>query len=160
MSAPRGRGARGLAAALGLAASVVLAWQAAADNSLVAFPETYADGVHYGTVMRGGIREELYTSPEAIAAARQGAPFPDGTVITMEDHRDGALHRYVVMEKRAGWNALSAPGTAAGDWLFREFAPDGTPMLAEDGTRCMSCHQSQAGQDFVFTVREMREGAQ
>jgi hypothetical protein len=124
-----------------------------AANEAVRFPESYRAGVHYTTVTRGGIREEIFTSAEALAAAKAGEPLPDGTVITMEDHRDGKLHRYIVMEKREAWQSLSE----AGAWLFREFAPDRTPNVNEDGSRCASCHQSQAANDYVFTNRQMRE---
>lgn len=147
---------RALAIALGLAATATFGWRAMADNSLVQFPENYADGVHYGTVERGNITEELFTSREAIEAAKRGEPFPSGTVITLVDIRGGELHRYVVMEKREGWGELSPPDIRTGDWLFREFAPDGSPNLDEDGTRCMSCHKPQAEQGFVFTVEQMR----
>ncbi len=142
------------AGALSLVSAAVAYAQSANDR--VTFPESYKGGVHYGTVTRGTIREELYTSQDAIDAARAGKPFPDGTVITMEDHRRGGLHRYVVMEKRAGWGKLSPAAVRAGDWLFREFAADQTPKRSEDGSRCMTCHQSQAAQDFVFTVDEMK----
>ena len=149
---------RGLHVAVLAAMNLAISGPAYAQalNERVAFPKRYEDGVHYGTVHRGNIREELYTSRQAIDAARAGKPFPDGTVIMMEDHRDGALHRYVAMEKRSGWGGLSPSGVRAGDWLFREFAPDGTPNLSDDGTRCMSCHRSQADRDFVFTADRMR----
>jgi len=74
----------------------------------------------------------------------------------MEDYRGGRLHRYIVMEKQAGWGAAYPENVRAGDWEFREFAPDRTPNTTENGQRCMSCHQSQAGQDFVFTLDRMR----
>lgn len=140
----------------GMAAGTFTAWQAWAANDRVQFAEKYKDGVHYATVNRGGIREEIYTSPEAIAAAKAGRPMPNGTVIMMEDYRSGKLHRYVVMEKQAGWGGVYPENVRAGDWEFREFAPDRTPNMAENGQRCMSCHQSQAGQDFVFTSDQMR----
>jgi hypothetical protein len=82
-----------------------LAWQADAGRELVKFPEGYADGVHYTTVNRGNIREELFTTGAAIEAVKNGQPIPSGTVITMEDYRDGKLFRYVVMEKHTGWGA-------------------------------------------------------
>ena len=80
------------------AASVLLAGiasfrQAHADGEMVRFPADYAKGVHYATVNRGNIREELFTSREAIEAVKAGRPMPSGTVITMEDHRDGELYR-------------------------------------------------------------------
>lgn len=132
-------------------------WQAWVANDRVQFPGGYENGVHYATVNRGGIREEIFTSPQAIAAAKAGQPLPDGTVIMMEDHRGGSLHRYVVMEKRAGWGDAYPQSVRAGDWEFREFAPNRSPNLGESGQRCMSCHQSQAGQDFVFTLDRMRK---
>lgn len=134
----------------------ISAWQAWAANDRVQFPEGYESGVHYATVNRGGIREEIFTSPQAVAAAKAGQPLPDGTVVMMEDHRAGALHRYVVMEKRVGWGDAYPESARAGDWEFREFAPDRSPNLGENGQRCMSCHQRQAGQDFVFTLDRMR----
>ncbi|RUL98004.1 cytochrome P460 family protein [Rhizobium chutanense] len=128
-----------------------------ADDVLVAFPTGYESGVHYATVNRGGIREELFTSPEAIAAAENGQPMPSGTVVTMEDYRDGALYRYVVMEKRTGRGAHPAPDIRAGEWEFQWFNADGTVRAGEDLDRCHSCHRSQARQDFLFTTDRMKE---
>ena len=42
----------------------VFARRALASGDLMAFPEKYAQGVHYATVKRGNITEELYTSRE------------------------------------------------------------------------------------------------
>lgn len=120
-------------------------------NSDITLPENYRDGTHYATVTRGNITEEIYTSPEAIAAARAGEPFPEGTQITMDDFRDGALYRTIIMEKRAAWSDMSQ----AGSWQFREFSAQGVPNLSDDGTRCQSCHASQSANDFVFTRDRM-----
>ncbi|MCW2308906.1 cytochrome P460 family protein [Rhodobium gokarnense] len=122
-------------------------------NDEVALPDGYRDAVHYTTFVRGGITEEIYTSQEAVDAARAGAPFPDGTVITMDDFRGGKLTRILVMEKRAEW----ADRSASGSWMYREFAPDGTPNAAEDGKRCESCHASEAANDYVFTRDRMMD---
>jgi len=140
-----------------LVAAALFSWQARADNTDVRFPHGFADGIHYGTVERGGITEELYTDRAAIEAAKRGESFPDGTVITLVDHRDGGIFRYVVMEKRAGWGEDYPPEIRNGDWKYREFGPDRSPNMEEDGTRCMSCHKPQASQDFVFTVDLMRD---
>lgn len=122
-------------------------------NDDVALRPDYREGAHYTTATRGGITEELYTSADAIEAARTGDPFPEGTVITMDDFRGGELTRILVMEKRAAWSDRSDSGS----WLFREFAPDGTPNMQEDGTRCQSCHASQGANDYVFTRDHMTE---
>jgi len=128
----------------------------AAENARVAFPEAYEQGVHYATVNRGGIREELFVGREAVEAAKRGQPLPEGTVIMLEDYREGRLYRYVVMEKRAGWGDAYPADLRNGDWDYREFRADKTPNPAEDGTRCLACHKSQAGNDFVFTYDRLR----
>jgi hypothetical protein len=81
---------------------VVAVGQARAGGDKVTFPESHADGVHYTTVHRGGIREEMFVSREAIEAVKKGLPIPSGTVITLVDYRDGEIYRYVVMVKRTG----------------------------------------------------------
>jgi hypothetical protein len=96
---------RAAAAGVGLAVVLNTVWTALAGGELVVFPELYKEGVHYATVKRGNITEELFISRAAIDAAKKGQPLPSGTVITMEDHRDGKLFRYIVMEKRSGWGA-------------------------------------------------------
>ena len=88
-------------------AATVLSANALAGGELVGFPDEYANGVHYATVNRGEIREELFASPVAIQAVKSGKPIPSGTVITLVDYRDGRLFRYVVMEKRTGWGSIS-----------------------------------------------------
>ncbi|MFP8965013.1 cytochrome P460 family protein [Pokkaliibacter sp. CJK22405] len=128
----------------------------AAANTQVQFPANPTAGAHYATVTRGSTREELYTSHEAIAAARAGEPLPNGTTIVLEDFRDDTLFRYVIMEKQAGFGEQVPEHQRTGDWLFREFAPDGTPNASVDGSRCMSCHQSQSANDFVFTLDRMK----
>lgn len=147
---------RPLAFALAVTAASSGAWQAFAGRELVAFPEAFRQGVHYATVNRGNIREELYTSLAAIAAAKSGQPFPSGTVITMEDYRDGILFRIVVMEKRTGWGADYPPEKRNGEWEFEEFRPDMTVNRGEQLDRCFACHKGQHAQDFVFTRERMK----
>jgi hypothetical protein len=139
-----------------LAALLSVAWHAVAGGDLVAFPERYREGVHYATVKRGAITEELFTSPAAIDAVNKGQPIPSGTVITMEDHREGKLFRYVVMEKRTGWGAEYPPEKRNGEWEFQAFNADKSVNRSENLDRCFACHKGQAQQDFVFTVDRMK----
>lgn len=127
-----------------------------AEGDSVEFPQNYADGVHYGTVERGNIREELFASRAAIEAAKRGEPFPYGTVVTLVDYRDGALYRYVVMEKRAGWGADHPADIRTGEWRFQAFGADRSVNESENLARCMSCHKPREAQDFVFTVDLMK----
>lgn len=128
----------------------------AQGNDRVSFPNDYKAWIHYSTVERGGIREELYTSRESIEAAKKGLPMPDGTIILMEDYRDGRLFRYVAMEKRLGWGERHQEDIRNGDWEFQSFAPDHTVNRSENVMRCMSCHKGQADTDYLFTRERMR----
>lgn len=135
-----------------------VAWQAWAAGDVVVFPEGYRQGIHYGTVKRGNITEELFASPAAaIAAAKKGEDLPSGTVITMEDYRDGKLFRYVVMEKRTGWGAGHPADKRNGEWEFQAFNADKTVNRNENLDRCFACHKGQAAQDFVFTLDRMKQ---
>ncbi|OZI62761.1 MULTISPECIES: cytochrome P460 family protein [Bordetella] len=137
-------------AALGMAV-----W-ASEISSPVQFPENYKQGVHYATVERGNVREEIYTSREAIEAASKNQPLPDGTVIFMEDYRDGKLLRYIAMEKRAGYGDAQPEDVRTGDWAFQSFGPDRRINRSENLARCMACHKPQARNDFVFTYARMQ----
>lgn len=74
----------------------------------------------------------------------------------MEDYRGAQLHRYIVMEKRAGWGGEYPESIRNGEWQYREFRPDRLANLSEDGTRSMSCHKSQTSKDFLFTLDRMK----
>jgi hypothetical protein len=130
--------------------------QAYAGGDKVKFPENHADGVHYATVNRGNIREELFTSREAINAVKNGKAIPGGTVITLVDYRDGKLFRYVVMEKRTGWGTDYPPEKRNGEWEYQAFNADKSVNANETLDRCFSCHMSQAANDFVFTLDRMK----
>ena len=149
-------GRRVFAATVIVVLVAAVAWQVRAGGNLLQFPENYREGVHYATVNRGNGREELYTSRAAIEAAKTAQPFPSGTVITMEDYRNGRLHRYVVMEKRAGWGSEYPPDMRNGEWEYQAFNPDRAVNRDENLTRCFSCHKSRERQDFVWTLEQMR----
>jgi hypothetical protein len=148
--------ARALATLAGGASVVALALHAWAAGDLVKFPQQFESGVKYATVERGNIKEDLFTSPETIAAVKAGQPIPSGSVITLVDYRDGKLFRYVVMEKRAGWGMEYPPEKRAGEWEFQAFNADKSVNTAENLDRCFSCHHGQAQNDFVFTRDRMK----
>jgi hypothetical protein len=58
---------------------------ACAGGDKVAFPEDHAAGVLFTTVDRPDNKQfrELYSSAEALDAAKKGEPLPSGTVITL-----------------------------------------------------------------------------
>jgi hypothetical protein len=113
----------------------------------ISFPQGYEKWTRYATVDRYDTKQyrELYTSPEAVKAVREGRPIPDGTVIAMAIYsaklddkgvpaRD-ANGRFVkdklggvtVMEKRKGWGASIPDDWRNGDWQYASFQADGTP---------------------------------
>lgn len=141
--------------ALAAGATGMAVW-ASEIASPVQFPENYRQGVHYATVERGNVREEIYTSRNALEAARNNQPLPDGTVILMEDYRDGKLLRYIAMEKKAGRGDSYPADVRTGDWAFQSFGPDRRINRSENLARCMACHQPQARNDFVFTYNRMQ----
>src|SRR3954453_3677254 len=142
--------------ALALTAAAVVAWQAQAGRELVAFPENFADGVHYATVTRGDIKEDIFPSRNAIDAAKAGKKLPSGTVITLVDYRDGKLFRYVVMEERTGWGAEYPPEQRNGEWEFQAFNADKSVNQNEVGGRCSAYHKAKEQQDFVHTFDHLK----
>lgn len=144
-----------LAAFSGLALSVA-AGPGHAGGDKVRFPENFGEGVHYTTVHRSGIREEIFANREAVEAVKKGQPIPSGTVITLVDYRDGGIYRYVVMEKRAGWGAEYPPSLRNGEWEYQAFNADKSVNRNETLERCFSCHKSQGADDFVFTLDAMK----
>lgn len=127
------------------------------DRELVKFPENYDKGVNYVTVNRGDVREEAYTSREAIEAVQSGQPIPSGTVITLEIYRGEELSEIFVMEKRDGWGDQNPPGTPRnGDWQYQEYNGDSSVDYEEDIGRCFTCHANQERDDFVNTLDDMK----
>jgi hypothetical protein len=109
-----------------LSALSTLAWQAMACGELVRFTENYAEGARYATVKRGQHQRRAVHKPRSDRRGEERQPIPSGTVITMEDYRDGKLFRYVVMEKRMGWGAEYLPEKRNGEWEFQAFNADKT----------------------------------
>jgi hypothetical protein len=127
-----------------------------AETNGVRFPEGFERDVHYGTVKRGNITEELYANPETIEAITAGRPIPSGAVLILVDSRDGKLFRYVVMEKRTGWGQGRSEGNQTGEWEFQWFTPEKTVKADENLARCQGCHNSQAKNDFVWSFDRLK----
>ena len=160
----------GWAGGLTAGAALGMAVWASEISSPVQFPENYKQGVHYATVERGNVREEIYTSREAIEAASKNQPLPvigDPLCAVAGWLRFpfwpcvawmavGKLLRYIAMEKRAGYGDAQPEDVRTGDWAFQSFGPDRRINRSENLARCMACHKPQARNDFVFTYARMQ----
>jgi lipoprotein-anchoring transpeptidase ErfK/SrfK len=133
-----------------------LALQARAEANRVTFPKL--EGlVHYTTVRRGNVTEHISTTREAIAAIQKGQPVPNGTHFVLADYRDEKIYRYFVMEKGPAWGADFEERRRTGDWQFQWYWPDQKVNLQENTARCMSCHTSQKGQDYLYTANRLSD---
>lgn len=90
----------------------------------------------------------------ALAAARAGAPLPDGSTIVgaTYDAASGAVRGYSVMASQAGWGAAVPALLRNGNWQYGLFAADGTPRIGGAHARCLACHQPIGARSHVFTL--------
>ncbi|WP_349437675.1 cytochrome P460 family protein [Pararhizobium sp. A13] len=134
-----------------VAGVALIGWQAVAETNRTTFPANIDQLVHYTTVTRGEVTEHMLTTPEAIAAVKNGQPIPNGTHFVLVDYRQGEVFRYFVMERGDGWGAEYPEDRRTGDWQFQWFEPDRSVNMAENTARCQSCHQGRSGSEFLFT---------
>jgi len=142
--------------ALTLGPLVLVGSQASAENNRVQFPSNLEQLVHYNTVKRGDVTENMLTTREALDAVKNGRPIPNGTHFVLADYRDGAVFRYFVMQKGNGWGTDYETSRRTGEWQFQAFKPDRTVNPTENTSRCRSCHQSQADSEYLYTFDRMR----
>jgi plastocyanin len=160
-----------------LAATGIVTITAWAGPEQITFPKDYATWEKYAIVDRYDNKQyrELYTSPAAVKAVREGKPIPDGTVIAMAIHAaklddkgapvKDANGRFVkdklagvtIMEKRKGWGESVPAEYRNGDWQYASFMPDGTPNAEANAKiqACFQCHLPHAKQDFVISLASL-----
>ncbi|HML12527.1 MAG TPA: cytochrome P460 family protein [Xanthobacteraceae bacterium] len=164
-----------VAVAVGAVAALSLTIQVRAAADKVAFPESYAKGVHYFTVDKPSKQvHEFYAAPAAIDAARKGEPMPEGTVLVGVQYNakldaegnpvkgpDGRfvkadLRAYAVMEKRKGWGTDYPEDKRNGEWEYRVFNADKTPNEKINYGVCFDCHRPQASHDYVYSYDDLK----
>jgi len=143
----------------------------------ISFPDGYEKGVLYAVVDRHDIKQyrELYSTPEAVKAVREGKPIPHGTVLTVVQYgaksddkgvpaRDakgrfvkGDLIGYGVMEKRQGWGAEYPAEWRNGEWEYAAFTKDRKPNAKANANtkNCFDCHKPHEKQDFVMSLASL-----
>jgi plastocyanin len=141
----------------------------------VAFPANYRDHVLYATIDRYDIKQyrELYGTPDAVRAAREGKPIPSGSVLSLIQYKaqvdaqghpvkdanghfvKGDMVGVAVMEKRAGWGAEYPPDLRNGEWEYSAFTPDGKFNDKANFKACFQCHKPHEKQDFVISLAKL-----
>jgi plastocyanin len=160
-----------------VAGGALLAATGMAGPDKISFPDGYEKGVLYAVVDRHDTKQyrELYSTPEAVKAVREGKPIPHGTVLTLVQYgaktddkgvpvRDakgrfvkGDLIAYTVMEKRKGWGAEYPAEWRNGEWEYAAFTKDKQPNAkANANTKaCFDCHKPHEKQDFVMSLASL-----
>jgi len=139
------------------------------------FPQGWDKGVMYATVDRPDTKQyrEFYTSAEAVQAARDGKPIPNGTVITLaayaakvdaegkpvKDANGRFMKDKLVavnsMQKQKGWGEDIPAAIRNGDWIYQSFTPDGQPNEKANLTACYQCHLPFAKDDFLTNMAKL-----
>ncbi|MGB5983881.1 MAG: cytochrome P460 family protein [Desulfobacterales bacterium] len=104
------------------------------------------DGIYPGKSPHGAFLK-LYANPLAIAAAREGRPLPEGSILVKENYGEDkeTLLAITPMYKVTGYNS------EAGDWFWAKYGPQGEVQSAGKVQSCIDCHQAAAADDFIFT---------
>jgi plastocyanin len=160
-----------------VAGGALIAATTMAGPENIKFPEGYEKGVLYSTLDRHDTKQyrELFSTPEAVKAVREGRPIPHGTVLTLVQYgakkddkgnvlKDakgrfvkGDLIGYTVMEKRKGWGAGYPAEWRNGEWEYAAFTKDKQPNAKANAgiQNCFVCHKPHEGQDFVISLASL-----
>ena len=154
-----------------LGVGLLVTARSAAGPDKIAFPANFKSGVLYTTTDRYDIKQyrELYATPEAVKAAKEGKPLPSGTVLTLVQYKaqldaqgnplkdargrflKGDLVAYTVMEKRSGWGTEYPEDLRNGEWEYSLFGADGSFNDKANYKACFQCHKPHDQQDFVIS---------
>ena len=141
----------------------------------IGFPANYKDHVLYAAVDRYDNKQyrELYGTPEAVKAAREGKAIPSGTVLTLIQYKaqvdaagnpikdangrfvKGDLVGITVMEKRTGWGTEYPDDVRNGEWEYSAFTADQKFNDTANYKACFECHKPHAKQDFVISLARL-----
>jgi len=141
----------------------------------LAYPEGWDKGVMYATVDRYDTRQfrEFWGPAEAVAAAREGKPFPYGTVLTLAAYAakvdahgvpvKDANGRFIKdklvavnsMMKGQGFGADIPAAVRNGDWIYQSFSPEGKVNDKANLTACLQCHLPFAKDDYLTNLAKL-----
>src|SRR5437899_149279 len=154
---------------------VLVAVPGSAGPEKIAFPANYKDHVLYATVDRYDNKQyrELYGTPDAVKAVREGKPIPSGTVLTLVQFKaqvdaagnpvkdangrfmKGDLVGVTVMEKRTGWGTEYPEDIRNGEREYSAFTADLKFNDKANYKACFQCHKPHAKQDYVISLARL-----
>ena len=109
---------------------------AASADPRVALPEEWSDWVLYGTRL-------LLVEYHSRSGERAG------------------VRRYIVMQKEKGWGAIYPESLRNGEWEYQAYHGDRRAFTESEDpvSRCLSCHQSAASSDYVYSAEDLKAAA-
>lgn len=164
-------------------ATALVGTTAQAGTENVKFPKNYAaDYVQYTFVNKTSKRfgpsfRKFYINKAALAGFKASGKLPSGTVIVREDwfvKKDsdkkairGADGNFIVIkkkgvvvsEKRNGWGTEYPASKRNGNWEYAAFKVNGERNPKAKIGRCFGCHLRKKGDDFIFTMKQLRTAA-
>jgi cytochrome c553 len=142
----------------------------------VAFPDNHrATYTLYQTVNRPDINQVryLYANPVAMAAAKDGKPLPDGSVLVLEQYaaKMGADKKpvagangfyepdrflaYTVMARDAGWGKDIPDLLRNEDWNYAVFTADKAMRPGVNQAECLACHKPLDKTSYTFSINAL-----
>lgn len=118
-----------------------------------------------------------YASPNAVAAAKDGKPMPNGAYFFVEVHStklgadkkpmqgaDGFLTPekllfFTAMAKGDGWGKDIPDMLKNGDWNYAVFNTDKSHRKGPNQAECLACHKPLDKDDYLFTLKTLRDVA-
>ncbi len=156
------------------------AYLPALARSRATLPASFPEGfTKYQTVNRPDIGQVryLYANAVAVAAARDGKPLPDGSLLVLEQFAarvgvdkvpvagsDGYFERdrllgYTTMERAAGWGEGIPEMLRNEDWNYAAFSPAREPRTAANQADCLACHKPLDRQSYLFSAEALKQAA-
>lgn len=153
---------------------------AAVSKTRVRFPLDYKTHFTLYTTINFAKKKQVrnyYANDEALKAAREGQPLPDGSVLFVEIFKaklddgknpvkggDGLfvadkLAAFTAMEKHSGWGKDIPDILRNGDWNYAVFAADKALKKGVNQAICLACHKPLTDDSYVFSLTQLQEKA-
>lgn len=145
-------------------------------KSALPFPENYKGTyTKYHTINFPDTRQVryYYASPAAVAAAREGKPLPNGSVLFAEVYSakldadkkpvlgpDGFFQAdqllfYTAMGREAGWGRDIPEMLKNEDWNYAVFTTAKQQRAGVNQAECLACHKPLDKTSYLFTLKEL-----